>query len=90
MARTSVIRIKAVIEIPFQRHVFGATTVAEAHCNGIRKAIEQVLADATLVSWDAQHTSVAAHEGEPVASVAPAAPDDVGEMPAYLRRGGKP
>ena len=81
MPRRPVIRVRATVEIPYDRKQFGAATAAEAHALGIKKAIEQVLADATMTAFVAEHTTTAALP-EPQES----AVDDVPEMPAALRR----
>lgn len=56
--RQSIIRIKAVIEIAYDRKTYGSASTAEAHCDGIKAALQNVLADAVLVDWNPQHTSV--------------------------------
>jgi hypothetical protein len=64
MSRQSVIKIKAEITIPYNRKEFGSAASAEKHCDGIKTAITGVLADATLVKWEPEHTSVDAPEPE--------------------------
>lgn len=58
MKRTAAIRIKAEIVISYDRQQFGAATKAEIHCEAIRAAIAEELNAATLVKWEAEHTSV--------------------------------
>lgn len=65
MSRQSVIKIKAEITIPYCRKEFGSAAAAEKHCDGIKTAISGVLADATLVKWEPEHTSIEASEPAP-------------------------
>jgi hypothetical protein len=66
MSRQSVIKIKAEITIPYNRKEFGSAAAAEKHCDGIRQAINGVLADASVTRWEPEHTSAEVSEPEPV------------------------
>ena len=58
MSRQAVIKIKAEITIPYDRKKFGSAATAEKHCDGIKQSLDRVLADATLVKWEPEHTTV--------------------------------
>lgn len=58
MPRQSVIKIKAEIVIPYNRREMGSAAAAEKHCDGIRAAINDVLADAAVLKWEPEHTSI--------------------------------
>lgn len=81
MPRTAAIRVDITITLPYDRKKFGAPSAAEQHALGIKKAVEQVLAGATM-EWDALHTTVAI----PETPVAPEPVDDVGPMPGFMVR----